>query len=98
MELSPGKSSATLYTFWTKDVNRDVDIYYIDNHKNPLILGVTLDTNIVDVVLRTRPPDINSDEKDLTRNTRLTPLPLGQESHQYRFTADKWFISFIIKW
>lgn len=47
LELSPGKSSATLFTLWTREVNRQLDIF-INNErvpmvKNPKILGVVFD-------------------------------------------------------
>ena len=50
LELSPGKSSATLFTLWTKEVNFPLDMK-IDNiqvpiNKNPKILGVTFDPSL----------------------------------------------------
>ncbi|KAI5755231.1 hypothetical protein M8J77_015233 [Diaphorina citri] len=47
LKLSPGKSSATLFTTWTKEVNTQLDIKINDQRlptiKNPKILGLTFD-------------------------------------------------------
>ena len=50
LELSPGKSSATLFTLWTHETNHPLEIA-IDNtqvpiNKNPKILGVTFDPTL----------------------------------------------------
>ncbi|KAI5727897.1 hypothetical protein M8J77_008348 [Diaphorina citri] len=47
LQLSPGKSSATLFTTWTKEVGTVLDIFVngerIPSTKNPKILGITFD-------------------------------------------------------
>lgn len=47
LELSPGKSSATLLTLWTKEANTVLNISIgnamVPTVKNPKILGVTFD-------------------------------------------------------
>lgn len=47
LELSPGKSSATLFTLWTREVNQELNITInnqrVPTTKHPKILGVTFD-------------------------------------------------------